>query len=86
MKFMSTVVAILAAASAVFGQAKEEKGSRNVELIEFQSRVFKNKRTLRVLVPPGYHEKENVAVTYPVFYLNDGYAVFNYSDAEKTVY
>jgi enterochelin esterase-like enzyme len=67
-------------------QAPDHKSSSNLELLQFTSKVFHNTRTLRVLVPPEYHDKQNAHKHYPVFYLNDGYAVFAYWNAQETVY
>ena len=55
-------------------------------MLPFTSKVFRNTRTLRVLLPPGYHDKQNAKTRYAVFYLNDGYAVFAYWNVERTVY
>lgn len=46
---------------------------------EFPSRIFRNKRQLRVWVPPGYDLPENASQRYPVFYLNDGQNLFDRS-------
>jgi predicted alpha/beta superfamily hydrolase len=43
-----------------------------LRLHEFQSRIFRNTRSLRVWLPPGYGDRENEGRRYPVFYLNDG--------------
>ena len=48
-----------------------------LRLHEFASRVFRNKRMLRVWVPPGYGLPENAGRRYPVFYLNDGQNLFD---------
>lgn len=47
-----------------------------LRLHEFSSRIFHNKRMLRVWVPPGYDLPENSERRYPVFYLNDGQNLF----------
>jgi predicted alpha/beta superfamily hydrolase len=47
-----------------------------LRLHEFSSRIFHNKRILRVWVPPGYDLPENSGRRYPVFYLNDGQNLF----------
>jgi len=46
-------------------------------LHEFSSRVFRNRRMLRVWLPPRYHAEENQSRRYPVFYLNDGQNLFD---------
>ena len=48
-----------------------------LRLHEFQSRIFRNTRMLRVWLPPGYSALENQARHYPVFYLNDGQNLFD---------
>lgn len=48
-----------------------------LQLHELQSRIFRNTRTLRVWVPPGYGAPENQSRHYPVFYLNDGQNLFD---------
>jgi len=47
-----------------------------LRLHEFSSRIFHNKRMLRVWVPPGYDLPQNSGRRYPVFYLNDGQNLF----------
>ena len=49
----------------------------DLRLHEFPSRVFHNKRLLRVWVPPGYDLPENSGQHYPVFYLNDAQNLFD---------
>lgn len=48
-----------------------------LRLHEFQSRIFRNTRMLRVWVPRGYDAPENQDRHYPVFYLNDGQNLFD---------
>lgn len=48
-----------------------------LRLHEFQSRIFRNTRMLRVWLPPGYSASENQGRHYPVFYLNDGQNLFD---------
>jgi predicted alpha/beta superfamily hydrolase len=48
-----------------------------LRLHEFQSRIFRNTRFLRVWLPPGYSHPENDGRYYPVFYLNDGQNLFD---------
>jgi predicted alpha/beta superfamily hydrolase len=49
----------------------------DLRLHEFQSRIFRNTRMLRVWLPPGYNETENEGRHYPVFYLHDGQNLFD---------
>ncbi len=51
--------------------------SKNVETFELTSKVFGNTRTIRVLLPPGYHDEKNLDRQYPVFYFNDGLMLFD---------
>src|SRR6202007_2650089 len=46
---------------------------------EFTSRVFRNKRMLRIWTPPEYGLAQNSGRRYPVFYLNDGQNLFESS-------
>jgi enterochelin esterase-like enzyme len=48
----------------------------DLRLHEFRSRIFRNKRFLRVWLPPAYEDAENQTKHYPVFYLNDGQNLF----------
>jgi predicted alpha/beta superfamily hydrolase len=55
-------------------QKEETLGS--VQTFELASKVFGNRRTIRVHLPPGYEATTNRDRRYPVLYLNDGFAVF----------
>jgi enterochelin esterase-like enzyme len=48
----------------------------DLRLHEFESRIFSNRRFLRVWLPPGYEASENKDRQYPVLYLNDGQNLF----------
>jgi predicted alpha/beta superfamily hydrolase len=48
----------------------------DLRIHEFDSRIFQNRRFLRVWLPPGYDDPENIRTQYPVFYLNDGQNLF----------
>jgi predicted alpha/beta superfamily hydrolase len=52
-----------------------------LRLHEFQSRIFRNTRFLRVWLPLGYNQPENNGRHYPVFYLNDGQNLFDSATA-----
>ena len=60
----------------------------NVETLQLASKTFNNTRSIRVLLPPGYHNPENSKKRYPVFYFNDGIMVFrpNRINVEEVVY
>jgi predicted alpha/beta superfamily hydrolase len=53
----------------------------DLRLHELQSRVFRNRRMLRVWLPPGYDDPDNKYRQYPVFYLNDGQNLFDRATA-----
>ncbi len=82
MKYLLVILCSLFVLAAVVTTQSFE--SRVVKL-EFTSKVFHNTRTLRVLVPPGYSDRQNVQKRYPVLYLNDGYAVFAHWNAEDVM-
>jgi predicted alpha/beta superfamily hydrolase len=49
----------------------------DLEIRDFRSVVFHNKRKLRILLPLGYRDKKNALTKYPVLYLNDGQNLFD---------
>jgi enterochelin esterase-like enzyme len=57
-------------------QAENTPDLNNVETLQITSKVFDNTRTIRILLPPGYHDPKNAAQHYPVLYFNDGITVF----------
>jgi predicted alpha/beta superfamily hydrolase len=65
-------VSFLLAQSATQSDMK----SSNVEILQLKSKVFDNTRSIRVLLPPQYHDAKSQTKRYPVFYLNDGIMVF----------
>ena len=67
------------ASAAGFIQATNATG--DLRLHQFQSRIFRNNRFLRVWLPPGYSDPENSVRRYPVLYLNDGQNLFEPSSA-----
>lgn len=56
------------------------------EVQQLESKVFHNTRAIRVLLPPGYGDSANINRQYPVLYMNDGFALFRYWGAKRTVY
>jgi predicted alpha/beta superfamily hydrolase len=48
-----------------------------LEIVPFESKIFHNKRMLRVLVPANYFSPHNVRRSYPVLYLQDGENLFD---------
>src|SRR5579862_4816033 len=55
---------------------RAEHATGDLRLHEFRSRIFRNTRFLRVWLPPGYDERQNQTLRYPVLYLNDGQNLF----------
>jgi predicted alpha/beta superfamily hydrolase len=55
---------------------RAQSATGDLRLHEFRSRVFQNKRFLRVWLPSGYDAAENAGRHYPVLYLNDGQNLF----------
>jgi predicted alpha/beta superfamily hydrolase len=53
----------------------------DLRLHEFESRILRNKRMLRVWLPPEYDAENNRERYYPVFYLNDGQNLFDTTTA-----
>ena len=49
----------------------------DLRLHEFESRVFRNRRMLRVWLPPEYDAERNRERYYPILYLNDGQNLFD---------
>jgi len=62
--------------SVAEGVIRVEAATGDLRLHEFQSRIFRNTRFLRVWLPPGYDQPDNSGHRYPVFYLNDGQNLF----------
>ncbi len=58
------------------GFIRAQSATGDLRLHEFQSRVFRNTRFLRVWLPPGYDDAANAERRYPVLYLNDGQNLF----------
>ena len=58
----------------------ESSAVGDLRLHELHSRIYGNTRMLRVWLPPGYEERENVQ-RYPVLYLNDGQNLFDRATA-----
>ncbi len=58
------------------GVIRAESATGDLRLHEFTSRVFRNRRFVRVWLPRGYDDGENRDRRYPVLYLNDGQNLF----------
>lgn len=48
-----------------------------LHVLHFQSKVFPYPQTLRVWLPPGYHDAANAQHRYPVLYMFDGQNLFS---------
>jgi hypothetical protein len=64
-------------AQALFVQKSLCSATGDLEIVPFESKVFPVARSLRVLLPSGYHEAANQNRKYPVLYLNDGQDLFD---------
>jgi len=71
---MRSVVGGLIALAA--SAANAALAAQTIDTLQLESRIFANTRSIRVAVPPGYHEPANASVRYPVLYLNDGSMAF----------
>jgi pullulanase len=58
-------------------QACKSTVTGTLELIPLESKVFANKRFLRVWLPPGYSEPVAASKRYPVLYIFDGQLLFD---------
>lgn len=79
---LAIVAAAIADGSASQVPAPNSPASR-IETFELRSTVFRNSRTIRVLLPPDYSAP--TLTRYPVLYLNDGYEVFTNWDVPSAV-
>jgi len=61
--------------------SRDNSVTGDLRLHEFQSRIFRNTRMLRVWLPPRYDAPENETRHYPVLYLNDGQNLFDRTTA-----
>jgi enterochelin esterase-like enzyme len=58
-------------------QACKSTVTGTLEMIPLESKVFGNKRFLRVWLPPGYSDPVAAAKRYPVLYIFDGQLLFD---------
>ena len=75
----ATVRAVIAVLSVLAGggAARAQAADPPIEVHTLESRVYGNSRSVRVLLPPGYHDPRNRDRRYPVLYLNDGQDLFS---------
>jgi len=60
----------------VIGSAQDHRPGEP-ELLTLHSTIFANSRTIRVWLPPQYHDPSQRGRKYPVFYFTDGIAAFH---------
>lgn len=60
----------------VQGVIHASSATGDLRIHEFKSRIFRNRRFLRVWLPPEYDDPNKLERRYPVFYLNDGQNLF----------
>ena len=81
--FLRQALFILALVISVSAQSDQgaspckSTATGDLEIREFSSAIFHNRRKLRVLLPAEYREEKNASTTYPVLYLNDGQNLFD---------
>lgn len=66
-----------AAATQRLGPDPDRVIPGSLRIHTFESSVFGNTRTLRVLLPPGYDDAVHGSRTWPVLYLHDGQNLFD---------
>ena len=74
---LCAAVTSVAAAAAGPAPACRSTVTGDLRLQVLQSRIFGNRRTIRVLLPAGYEAPENRSRRYPVLYLLDGQNLFD---------
>ncbi len=85
--FLAGAILILVGppAEAQDAGSKKKSTSANLEIQKLSSKVFGNTRSIRIFLPPGYHDPRNASQRYPVLYLNDGIMVARALNVEETV-
>ena len=63
--------------SQVSAQACKSTVTGTLEVIPLESKVYANKRSLRVWLPPDYSDSATASKRYPVLYLFDGQQMFD---------
>jgi enterochelin esterase-like enzyme len=74
--FLSLLLAV-SFASAASAQTPQCTSTGDLEIVPFVSKIFPTPRSLRILLPAGYHLPANRIRHYPVLYLNDGQNLFD---------
>jgi predicted alpha/beta superfamily hydrolase len=72
---LKTIPFFLLLSAALSGQTEQSVVAPPVaatEMGSFRSQILGREVTLKVWLPPGYHDPQNAARTYPVIYLLDG--------------
>lgn len=73
----TTHLSLVAALFAPMSSCPTEPSPPIIEEIELHSRILGNTRTLRILLPPSYHEPAHATTRYQVCYFTDGRAAFD---------
>jgi predicted alpha/beta superfamily hydrolase len=55
-----------------------------IDLLTLHSQIFRNHRTIRVCLPPGYDDASQAQSRYPVFYFTDGISTFHGRSLDTT--
>lgn len=78
MTLRSVVVAMMLPVSVAMAQKAPcaAKIAGELQVQHFESKVFPYAQTLRVWLPPGYHDAANAQRRYPVLYMFDGQNMF----------
>ncbi len=74
------LLALWATVGCAGSTAQPESVPARLEIVQLESAVFGNSRSLRIWLPPLYDASR--ASAYPVIYLNDGQGVFDESTAQ----
>src|ERR1700730_16056249 len=69
--------AVIPGARPLSQNAATQADSSRVVVLSLASETFHNTPAIRVYLPSGYDGGANREQRYPVFYLNDGFSVFN---------
>lgn len=74
---LQSLLLTVSVAFAAFAQTSQCTSTGDLEIVPFVSKIFPTPRSLRILLPAGYHLPANRTRHYPVLYLNDGQNLFD---------
>ncbi len=74
---LAALVALAAAGPIPIPGGPVQDVPGTLEIVELESAIFGNRRSLRIWLPPDYHAPTNRDWRYPVLYLNDGQNLFD---------